>query len=164
MNIRDFLKKTKLAIVTIFSLLTLNSCQQQNTSSEHNNIEANTTTATRDIVMMVNLVKDSAALREYDKYHAKVWPEIIQASKAAGYKKIDIYRLSDKLVMILTVPKDWDGDKANEKYLSASPRVREWLDIMEKYQIPSPEAPKGTTGWTTMKNVFSYKEGKQIFK
>jgi L-rhamnose mutarotase len=113
--------------------------------------------------MMVNLVDDSAAIAAYDKYHAKAWPEVIAANEPANIKGVKIYRLANRLVMILTVPENWDGDK-DQNYVKSSPRVKEWLDIMEKFQRPSPEAPAGTKGWTTMKLVFGYKDGKQVYE
>ena len=171
MSILKSIKKnslTPLALV-MFGMATFTSCQNKPatpvTAPSPGTTTADTAAAvkTKDIVMMVNLVDDSAAIAAYDQYHAKAWPEVIAANEPANIKGVKIYRLANKLVMILTVPENWDGDKDNN-YVKSSPRVKEWLDIMEKFQRPSPEAPAGTKGWATMKLVFGYKGGKQVYE
>ncbi len=153
----------------MFSMITFTSCQNKSSApvdtvtTDSTTIDTASSVKTKDIAMMVNLVNDSAAIAAYDEYHAKAWPEVIAANEPANIKGVKIYRLQNRLVMILTVPENWDGDK-DQNYVKSSPKVKEWLSIMEKFQQPSPEAPAGTKGWTTMKLVFGYKDGKQVFE
>ena len=171
MNIfKKTIKNSVTAVAVIMlGIASLSSCQNKSATSETASTADSAATdtvasvKTKDIAMMVNLVNDSAAIAAYEKYHAKAWPEVIAANEPANIKGVKIYRLANRLVMILTVPENWDGDKDNN-YVKSSPRVKEWLDIMEKYQQPSPEAPAGTKGWTTMKLVFGYKDGKQVYE
>ena len=159
---------TPVALV-VLGMAAFTSCQNKPAtpvtapSPDSTTVHTEAAVKTKDIAMMVNLVDDSAAIAAYDKYHAKAWPEVIAANEPANIKGVKIYRLGNRLVMILTVPENWDGDK-DQNYVKSSPRVKEWLDIMEKFQRPSPEAPAGTKGWTTMKLVFGYKDGKQVYE
>jgi L-rhamnose mutarotase len=159
----------KLIAIIISGGLTIASCQNNSSAPETKTtteISGNVTARgvkTKDIAMMVNLVNDSAAIAAYDEYHANAWPEVIAANKPANIEGVKIYRLGNRLVMILTVPENWDGDKDNN-YVKSSPKVKEWLDIMGKFQQPSPEAPAGTEGWAAMKLVFGYEDGKQVYE
>ena len=159
----------KMIVILMLGTVIFSSCQNNQSAPETHAQTDSTKTGTaailrtKDIAMMVNLVNDSAAIAAYDEYHANAWPEVIAANKPANIEGVKIYRLGNRLVMILTVPENWDGDKDNN-YVKSSPKVKEWLDIMGKFQQPSPEAPAGTEGWAAMKFVFGYEDGKQVYE
>lgn len=107
---------------------------------------------------MVNLVNDSSLIRQYEEYHKAPWPEIAAANKAADIKEVQIFRLQNRLVMVLTVPENWNAEEAGKKYSSSSPRVKEWGELMSRFQVTPPEAPAGKEGWVEMKQVYRYRE------
>lgn len=109
----------------------------------------------REIAMTINLKDDSTAIAQYKQYHRRPWPEIEKANRAAGIEKVRIYLQGRRLVMILTVPPDWDQAKADAAYAGAGPRVKEWGALMEGFQEPLPEAGPGES-WLPMESVYSY--------
>ena len=49
----------------------------------------------------VDLKDDPIAIAAYEEYHKSVWPEIIQSIKDADIHVMDIYRVSNRLFMIM---------------------------------------------------------------
>jgi L-rhamnose mutarotase len=146
----DLIKYMQLFVLIVI----LSGCLQVN--DQTNVTGASNHAAKKEIVMMVNLKNDSSVIQRYEAYHAAKWPEVTEASKAAGFEKINIYRLGNRIVMVLTVPENWDAEEGSQRYLSYSPRVKEWVDTMAAMQEVSPEAPEGSEGWTPMKRIYSF--------
>jgi L-rhamnose mutarotase len=113
--------------------------------------------ALQEIAMTINLKNDSAAIAKYKEYHRQPWPELVAANKAAGIQKARIYLHGRRLVMLLTVPKNWDSEKAGQAYANSSPKVKEWGKLMETFQEPVPEAKPGES-WAPMELVYDYQE------
>ena len=42
--------------------------------------------------LALDLVNDPALITEYEAYHQKVWPEILQSIKTSGIENLEIYR------------------------------------------------------------------------
>jgi L-rhamnose mutarotase len=147
---KDLIKHVQLFVI----IAILSSCLR--TNEQHEATGAFNHVAAKEIVMMVNLKNDSAIIQRYEAYHAAAWPEVTEASKAAGFVKINIYRLGNRIVMVLTVPENWDAQEGSQRYLSYSPRVKEWVDTMAAMQEVSPEAPEGSNGWSPMKRIYSF--------
>ena len=51
--------------------------------------------------LALDLVDDPALIAEYEKYHEKIWPEIKASIVDAGVTDLEIYRISNRLFMIL---------------------------------------------------------------
>lgn len=103
--------------------------------------------------LALDLKDDAALIAEYEAYHQNVWPEILQSIKEAGIEHMDIYRTSNRLVMIMEVNEQFSferkaaADDANEK-------VQEWETLMWKYQLALPGSKPGEK-WRLMNNIFS---------
>ncbi|TDW95927.1 L-rhamnose mutarotase [Dinghuibacter silviterrae] len=100
-------------------------------------------TATRDVVMVVNLVDDSTKVSQYLAYHQKVWPEVEAGFRKAGYKDIRLYRYNRTLVMIVTVPANADLGEMGRVAESYDPKCREWNRMMDAFQVGVPGTAPG---------------------
>ena len=105
--------------------------------------------------LTLDLKDDPGLILEYEKYHEKVWPEIIASIKDAGIENMQIYRYGTRLFMIMEVSDDFSFE--NKGLADANnPKVQEWEDLMWKYQQPLPGAAKGEK-WMLMDKIFELK-------
>ena len=51
--------------------------------------------------LCLDLVDDPSLIRQYEEWHRKVWPEILQSIKDSGIHAMDIYRAGNRLFMIM---------------------------------------------------------------
>ncbi len=102
--------------------------------------------------LTLDLKDDPALIAEYEKYHAAVWPEILESITAGGITNMEIYRFDNRLFMIMetdetfTFERKAAMDAANEK-------VQEWETLMWNYQQPLKNAVKGEK-WVLMNKIF----------
>jgi len=96
---------------------------------------------------------DLARLDEYVRHHAKIWPEIEHAIRAAGIRNYSIFQRGGTLFGYYEYhgpPGEYD---TRMRALAAAPRMREWWDLMESMQIPLPDrSPE--EWWCEMDEVF----------
>ena len=102
----------------------------------------------------IDLLDDPEVLRKYDEYHRNVFPEVLAVADRMGYGFQGIYRIGNRLFMIVEVPDDFDPDMAAD--CSQCEREKEWDDIMRKMQVPLPWAREGEW-WAQMEPVFCRK-------
>jgi len=63
--------------------------------------------------LALDLKKDATLIAEYEQWHREVWPEIMNSIVEAGITNMEIYRLEDRLFMIMeTGPEFSFGRKA----------------------------------------------------
>lgn len=100
----------------------------------------------------LDLKPDPILIAEYEAYHRSVWPEIIESIKSAGIDRLDIYRIENRLFMILEANEIFSFEK---KALAdqSNPKVQEWEALMWKYQQALPSAKPGEK-WLLMKKIF----------
>lgn len=102
--------------------------------------------------LALDLVNDEELIREYEEYHRHVWPEILESIKQAGIDCMEIYRVGNRLFMIIEAAHAVDfsakaiADAANEK-------VQQWETLMWKYQKALPFAKPGEK-WVLMEKIF----------
>lgn len=111
--------------------------------------------STEERVFVVNLVHDSLKLNEYLNYHKKIWPEVEEGFKKAGYQKIVLYRYNYLLVMTISVPAGADLNAMGKLAESYSPRCAEWNRLMGEYQQGVEGTPKGET-WVEGKPFYRF--------
>ena len=102
--------------------------------------------------LALDLQNDAALIAEYEDWHKKVWPEIKKSIRDAGIVNMEIYRLTDRLIMILETSDDFSLEKKAAMDLS-NPIVRQWEALLSKYQRPFQWAKPGEK-WMPMKKVF----------
>ena len=105
--------------------------------------------------LAVDLKNDPKLIAEYEQYHECIWPEIEASIKGAGIVGMEIYRIENRLFMIMETNDTFSfqskavADIANDK-------VQEWENLMWNYQQALPTAKKGEK-WLLMKKIFDLK-------
>lgn len=102
--------------------------------------------------LAVDLVNDPVMIAEYEAYHKKIRPEIEKSIREAGIVNMEIFRLDNRLFMIMETEDDFDFN-VKAKMDAENPKVQEWEALMWKYQEALPSAKKGEK-WVLMKQIF----------
>lgn len=103
--------------------------------------------------LALDLIDDPALIKVYEQWHEQVWPEILESITSAGITQMEIYRVSNRLFMIMDVKDDFsfeakgNADASNEK-------VQEWETLMWNFQQKLPFAKPGEK-WVLMNKIFS---------
>lgn len=103
--------------------------------------------------LALDLVNDPVLIAEYEAYHRKIWPEIQKSIVDSGITNMEIYRIMDRLFMIMEV-NDSFSFEAKGAADAANPKVQEWEQLMWKYQKALPVAKPGEK-WLMMDRIFS---------
>ena len=107
--------------------------------------------------LALDLREDEAAIKAYDEYHMNVWPEVKDSIKEAGILDMEIYRIHNRLFMILKVVDDFNFEK--KKIMDeANPKVQEWETLMAQFQQPLAGSKPGEK-WLLMERVFKLEPG-----
>jgi L-rhamnose mutarotase len=101
----------------------------------------------------LDLKEDSHLIAAYEEYHRSVWPEIIQSIKEADIKSLEIYRVSNRLFMIMETGPDFSFEKKAEADAN-NPMVVQWEKLMWEYQQALPTAKPGEK-WILMEKIFT---------
>ena len=105
--------------------------------------------------LSVDLVNDPSLIAEYEEYHQQVWPAILDSIKDSGIHSMEIYRVENRLFMIMETSEDFSFEKKNAMD-AANEKVQEWEQLMWKYQQALPWAKPGEK-WVLMKKIFELK-------
>ena len=100
----------------------------------------------------LDLVDDEKLIQAYDTYHKKVWPEVLASIKASGIIDMEIYRVGNRLFMIMEVDSTFNVEQKKEIDAS-NPKVQEWETLMWQYQKALPWAKDGEK-WIKMERIF----------
>lgn len=104
--------------------------------------------------LTLDLKDDAELIQAYEAHHRAVWPEILQSLKQSGILHMEIYRVANRLFMVMEVADDFSF--TNKAALDKSdPRVMEWEELMWKYQQRLPFAKPGEK-WVLMDKIFHY--------
>jgi len=106
--------------------------------------------------LTLDLKDDPTLIAEYERHHKKIWPEITRSIKDVGIEDLEIYRFGTRLFMIMDV-NDSFSPEAKARSDAANPKVRQWEELMWRFQQPLPQAKPGEK-WLPMKKIFSLKE------
>jgi L-rhamnose mutarotase len=102
--------------------------------------------------LALDLKDDPQLIAEYEDHHKKVWPEILKSIHDAGIIAMEIYRVGNRLVMIMEV-NDTFSFEQKSKADSTNPKVQAWEELMWKYQQPLSVAKPGEK-WILMEKIF----------
>lgn len=102
--------------------------------------------------LALDLVDDPVLIAEYDEYHRAVWPEILESIRSAGIRDMEIYRLGNRLIMIIDA-EDHFSFEVKAAMDASNAKVQEWEQMMWKYQQALPMAKPGEK-WLQMELVF----------
>ena len=91
------------------------------------------------------------ALAEYKRYHATVWPDILDMIKKCNIRNYSIYLKDDFLFGYFEYHgTDYKGDMAK---MAADKRTQEWWAVMMPMQQPLDTRQEGEW-WAEMEEVF----------
>ena len=51
----------------------------------------------------LDLKDDPQLIKEYEQHHREVWPEVLESMKSNGIERMEIYRVANRLFMIMEV-------------------------------------------------------------
>lgn len=105
--------------------------------------------------LALDLKDDANLIKEYEAHHQAIWPEITRSIKDAGIEQMEIYRVSNRLFMIIEANDTFSFEHKAEMDRTNS-QVQAWETLMWKYQQALPGAKPGEK-WVLMKKVFELK-------
>ena len=103
--------------------------------------------------LALDLQPDPALIAEYEAMHRAVWPEILDSIRESGILSLEIYRIENRLFMILEADDNFSFDKKAAMDV-ANPKVQDWETLMWRYQKALPTAKPGEK-WLLMQRIFS---------
>ncbi len=102
--------------------------------------------------LALDLKNDPSLIAAYEEYHQAVWPEILQSIRESGIISLDIYRVENRLFMLIHASDDFSFEqKASAD--AQNPKVQEWESLMWTYQQALPTAKSGEK-WMLMEQIF----------
>ena len=103
--------------------------------------------------LALDLIDDPVLIAGYEEHHRNVWPAIVESIRGSGIEKMEIYRVDNRLFMIIEANNDFTFEK---KALAdqSNPKVQEWEQLMWKYQQALPGSQPGEK-WKLMEKIFS---------
>ena len=101
----------------------------------------------------LDLKDDERLIAGYEDWHKKVWPEILSGIKDSGIEALEIYRVVNRLFMIMEVNELFSFD-AKAKSDAENTVVQKWEELMWQYQQPIPGAKPGEK-WVLMNKIFT---------
>ena len=102
--------------------------------------------------LALDLKDNPSLIAEYEAYHQRVWPEILKSIKDAGIEQMEIYRINNRLFMIMEVMDDFSFEQKAAMDIS-NKKVQEWEELMWKYQQVLPGSKPGEK-WRLMARIF----------
>jgi len=107
---------------------------------------------TKRYCLALDLKNDPRLIAEYKRYHEKIWPEITASIKDAGIEDMEIYLHGTRMFMVMEVNEQFSFQK-KAKADRENPKVREWEELMWRFQEPLPDAQPGEK-WMLMQQIF----------
>lgn len=103
--------------------------------------------------LALDLIDDSELIAEYEKYHQNIWPEVKQSILNSGIVNMEIYRVQNRLFMMVEADENFSFEAKNEADKN-NPKVQEWEQLMWKFQQQLPNSEPGEK-WRLMDKIFS---------
>jgi L-rhamnose mutarotase len=109
----------------------------------------------RRYCLTLDLKDDPKLIADYKRHHERIWPEITKSIRDSGILDLEIYLLGTRMFMIMEVSDSFSFE-AKGRADAANPKVKEWEELMWKFQKPLPQAKPGEK-WMLMEKIFSLK-------
>lgn len=100
----------------------------------------------------LDLKDDPELIRAYEAHHQAVWPEILASIRESGIIDMEIYRIGNRLFMIMATEDDFSLAQKAERD-ATNQKVQEWEALMWTYQQALPMAEPGEK-WMPMQCIF----------
>jgi L-rhamnose mutarotase len=111
----------------------------------------------RRFCLTLDLKDDPRLIAEYKSHHEKIWPEITKSIKESGIEDLEIYLLGTRMFMIMEVNDSFSFEAKNAAD-KKNPKVREWEQLMWKFQQPLAGSRPGEK-WVLMARIFKLESG-----
>ena len=108
----------------------------------------------RRYCLALDLKDDPRLIEEYEAHHRQVWPEILESIAGSGILSMEIYRLQNRLFMVMDVAASFSFERKAAGD-AASERVQAWETLMWDYQQAIPGGPPGAK-WRLMDRIFAF--------
>lgn len=102
--------------------------------------------------LALDLKDDPALIAEYERYHERIWPKIEESIRSQGITDMEIYRISNRLFMIMETDETFSFDRKAAADAN-NPDVQKWEALMWRYQQALPMAKPGEK-WLLMERIF----------
>jgi L-rhamnose mutarotase len=104
--------------------------------------------------LALDLKDDQKLIEEYEELHRteNAWPEITESITSSGIVNMEIYRIGNRLFMIMDTEDDFEFDN-KAKMDASNPKVRQWEALMWKFQEPLKWAAPGEK-WVLMNQIY----------
>lgn len=105
-------------------------------------------------LMMLDLKDDTQLIAEYEAHHQQVWPEVLAHIRQSGVENMQIYRLGNRMVMLLQVGPDFSFENMAQN-AAQNEAVQRWEHMMWQFQQATPWTPNGGK-WQLMDKIFDF--------
>ncbi len=102
--------------------------------------------------LALDLTNDPAHWADYDRYHTAVWPEIEAGIRAAGITGMTIYRLENRLFMLMDTDETFSFEQKAQMD-AENDTVQAWETLMATYQQAIPGGHPGEK-WRLLQPVY----------
>jgi L-rhamnose mutarotase len=104
--------------------------------------------------LALDLKDDPELIAAYRRWHEHgvIWPDVLEAVRANGVLKEEIFLLGTRMVMVLQTADEFSFE-AKIAADRANPRMQEWEALMDRFQQPLPQAGPGEK-WVCMEQIF----------
>lgn len=102
--------------------------------------------------LALDLQDDPQLIKEYEEWHQKLWPEILESIRSSGILTMAIYRTGTRLFMVMETSDAFSFEN-KAKMDANNAKVQEWEDLMWTYQQKIPSAKPGEK-WVLMNKIF----------
>ncbi|MDH5598534.1 MAG: L-rhamnose mutarotase [Cyclobacteriaceae bacterium] len=102
--------------------------------------------------LALDLKDDPKSIDAYIQWHKNVWPEIEESIKISGILTMEIYRVENRLFMIIHTEDNFSFE--NKKNLDRkNPTVEKWEKLMDEFQQKIPGTTSGEK-WRIMEKIY----------
>ena len=103
--------------------------------------------------LALDLIDDPKLIVEYENHHQNIWPEVRQSILDSGITNMEIYRVKNRLFMIIEAEDSFSFEAKNDVDQN-NPKVQEWEELMWKFQQQLPHSKEGEK-WRLMDRIFT---------
>ena len=96
--------------------------------------------------LALDLIDDEGLIADYEKYHQEVWPEVKKSIIDSGIVEMEIYRIENRLFMIIEVNEEFDFAKKLQP-MPQIPKCKNGNNSCGGINRHCPEAGRDKNGW-----------------
>lgn len=102
--------------------------------------------------LLLDLKSDPALIRQYEDWHQRVWPEIVESIRTSGITNMEIFRFENRLVMLMETDDNFSFERKSAMD-AANAKVQDWETLMDTFQQRLPGS-KPDEKWMIADRIF----------